>query len=252
MDAGLEDDAAQGERCWARASLAVPVANASRASIRRRVPPVARPSPRARALAPSSARPEPSASRPAPLAASWIPPRTWPTPAVARARLRPTRPTLPSGLLLPVASSALPCLRSGLTAAETRAGPDHRLHPGQGGDLALPAAQRGETVGLGDRPVFGGGDDDEGRFEARTDRAGERVRCRRGPGCLGSSWAGLGGPVFRPTAGRGEQQDDSADRDRRRRPGRRRAAGDERHQRPICRRRAPARSASGRGWSRAG
>ena len=168
------------------------------------VPPVARPRPRASARAPASA-PSGALGEQAGAGRGFGDARraTWPTPAVARARLRPTRPTLASGLGSPPApSSALPCSRSGLTAAATCAGPTTAWTPGSVGDASLPAAQSGEPRRVGDRAVFG-----------RRRRRRRAIRSRRRPSwrsvslsCAGrvvlaAAGRGSAGPVFSASAG---------------------------------------------------
>ena len=180
------------------------------------------------------------------VAASAIPPRTWPTPPAARARLRPTRPTFErADVRLRSRAAALPCSRSGSTASETRAGPITACTPGS---LAIRRCQRlsaSRPVGLGDRPVVGGGDDDEGGIRSRGRPSRRPVRCRGGPGRLGELLGARRARLQRQRRA-GEEQDDAADRDRdRRRPAQRRRDDD--HQARSARRRARGRSASGRG-----
>ena len=180
-----------------------------------------------------------------------MPPRTWPMPAVARARLRPTRSTLASGPASPPPSSAWPCSRSGSTASETRAGPTTAWTPGSLAILRCQRLNASSRVGLGDRPVVGGGDDDEGRFEAGADRAGEQFAVDAGGVVLVEL---LG--ARRPGLQRQRRAGEDAGRPRRSRAPP--AAGGAARRRPAAI--SPERSAagaaaefaSGRGWGRAG
>ena len=118
--------------------------------------------------------------------------------------------------------------------AEICAGPITACTPGLGGDAPLPAGQRGEPAGSVIGAVVGGGDDHERGVEAGADRAGDAVRCPRGPG---RPWRAGSGSAARSSApGPG-----AASRARRRRsrsrPGR--AAAAPRRRAPSARAAAP-------------
>ena len=104
--------------------------------------------------APAAARSEPSASRPLPAAPSSIPARRALTAPAARRRPGPS-----------FSSCAVPW------APSVESGP----HPGLGGDPLLPATQGREILAIGDRALFGGGDEDERRLPAGADRSVDRL-----------------------------------------------------------------------------
>ena len=154
-----------------------------------------------------------------------MPPRTWPTPRVAlrQAAADPVRHR-PSWLASPSPSSVLPCSRSGVTASDTRAGPITACTPGSLEILRCQRLSALSSFGLGDRPVFGGGDDDEGRFETGSDGAGDQFAVGAGGVVLVELFGDWAGPELQRQRGAGEEQHYRADRDRDRQPGRRRAA----------------------------
>ena len=134
-------------------SFSAPSENLSSAVVARPLPLVARPRPLAIICAPSPARSEPWASSPAPALASAMPPRSCSTPPAATLRLRPSRPSCLTGPMLPSEeSAALPSSCSGLVRLLTWAGPITSCTPGISDDPPLPAFERVEVLGVGDRP----------------------------------------------------------------------------------------------------
>ena len=177
------------------------------------MPPVARPRPRASAWAPSSALPAPSASRPAPklgfgdAGAKLAHSRSGSGQAAAELPDRPQR------AVLPARDERLAFAAQGSHFARDPGWADDRLHPRFGRDAALPATQLREALRLGNRAAVGCRDDDERRFEAGARDAGQgfAVAARRVPAAQ-LRRAGRAG--LQAERRRGQDEDDSADRDR--------------------------------------